>query len=173
MNTVQIRHALTSWLQSQSKYHAGIFKGVFALNQAPWVYTLDYPFGLVLNTKALGHEGDHWFAIYGSKSDEPVEIFDTRGGQIWSDYINSVVSLLSPRTVICNSYPLQSPCSNVCGEYCIAFLYCRITGTHFDEFLSAFHSTDFLKNDSRVYDFVHARFDILRDVVPFTPECYK
>ena len=168
MNTVQINHALQSWLGSQSKYPPSIFKGTFALNQMPYVYTLVAPFAMIINTDPLFREGDHWIAIYCPKPNAPVEFFDTRGFPVNESYYNHVLSVLVAHfSTVYNVYPIQSPCSTVCGEFCIAFLYFRICGVSFDDFLNMFSVVNLRYNDRWVYNFVHKHFDILKFDRPY------
>jgi hypothetical protein len=160
MNTIQIDHALQSWLGSQSKYPQSIYKGTFALNQVPHV---EAPFAMVLNTDPLMKEGDHWIAVYCASAHDPVEFFDTRGFPLNEYYTKHVLSVLAPRvSIVYNLYPIQSVCSTVCGEFCIAYLYHRICGISFDEFLSFFSAIDLRHNDHWVFNFVHKNFDVLK-----------
>lgn len=163
MNTVQIDHALRSWLKTQSRIPHTTFKGTFALNQLPYVYTLDPPFASIVNTEPLDQEGDHWIAVFRSK-DGPIEFFDTRGfpnDYTYTDHILSQMSLSGEPQYIFNMYNIQSMCSSVCGEYCIALVYFRLLGVSFESFLKCFSTTDLVRNDKRIYAFVHNTFDIL------------
>jgi hypothetical protein len=166
MNTLQIDHALRS--SSSNERARNIFKGTFALNQVPLVYTLNPPYGLVVNTEPSSQAGEHWIALYQSEQGRPVEILDTRGSSYSKDltahenYVQHVVDVLKIEDYQMNRFPLQSPCSSLCGEYCVLFLYCRMmVDLSFDSYLSLFSETDLYANDRFVYHFVHQNFDIL------------
>jgi hypothetical protein len=163
MNTLQIDHALRTALNGWTRRHAqqDIFRGTFALNQVPLVYTLNPPYGLVVNTEPSTQDGDHWIALFQSEEGQPVDILDTRGYSRHHHYISHLVDSLDISEYRMNRSPLQSVCSSVCGEYCVLFLYCRICGWSFDSFLSLFSETDLYANDCFVHDFVHQHFNIL------------
>ena len=52
-----------------------------------------------------------------------------------------------------NAVRLQSDSSDVCGQYCLMFLYFMSSGVGFQEFLNHF-SADFDKNDELVQRFI-------------------
>ena len=52
-----------------------------------------------------------------------------------------------------NAKRLQSPLSNVCGQYCIAYLVLRCNGIPMKAFVNRFGS-DLVANDCRVFDWV-------------------
>ena len=162
MNTVQIDHALRSALNSAGSLN-DVFRGTFALNQVPLVYTLNPPFALVVNTEPSTQAGDHWIALFQSDSGQPVDILDTRGDSSRNrDYIHHLLDTLKIEDYRINRLPLQSLCSSVCGEYCILYVYCRsVLQWSFHSFLSLFSETDLYGNDCFVYDFVHQHFDVL------------
>jgi hypothetical protein len=166
MNTLQIDHALRSC--SWNDRARTVFKGTFALNQIPLAYTLNPPYGLVVNTEPSSQAGDHWIALFQSERAQPVEILDTRGDSYSKEltapenYIPHLLDVLMIDDYQINRLPLQSPCSSLCGEYCILFLYCRMMlGLSFESYLSLFSETDLYANDRFVYDFVHQHFEIL------------
>jgi hypothetical protein len=168
MNTLQIDHALRSCSSWQERAR-NIFRGTFAINQVPWVYTLNAPFGLVVNTEPSSQAGDHWIALFQSEKTQPVEILDTRGYSYSKEllsarenYIHHLLDVLMIDDYQINRLPLQSPCSSLCGEYCILFLYCRMMlGLSFESYLSLFSETDLYENDRFVLHFVHQHFEIL------------
>lgn len=148
MDTIQINHAL----MSRRDIPMDIFKGTFALNQIPYVYQLNTPFAFIFNNDPWPGKGNHWIAVY-------------HDGKV-CDYFDSLGQTPIPgpiaysNTVCYNDKRIQSDCSSVCGEYCIAFLYYRLKGIPMSEFVSNF-TPNLVENDFRIYKSVHKHFDIL------------
>jgi hypothetical protein len=152
MDTLQINHALMEWKP--------VFKGTFAINQIPTVYTLDPPFALVLNMDAYPSKGSHWVAMY-CNNKESVEYFDS-GGMPPPNHDN--LDLILNRynnNVVYNPKRLQSSCTSVCGEYCILYLICRLHNISFTHFVDFFSERNWLKNDATVFRIVHENCNIL------------
>jgi hypothetical protein len=168
MNTFQINHAL------RNKLGSDIFRGTFALNQAPLSYTLNPPFGMIINTEPVTEEGDHWIALYHEQIESPFEIFDSRGFSEDHRYIHHILKSLRIDQYTMNRFPLQSVCSSVCGEYCLFFLYCRAAlGMSYAHFLTFFSEKNLFANDHFIYNIVHKHFEILnypRKVPPLYPK---
>ena len=91
--------------------------GVFAHDELPELSREIRPWCLILNTDPKDQPGTHWLArnapIAGG-----IELFDTFGlsPKIYSlDFLDSLQL----------SFSLQSPCSSICGHYCIVYIYLR------------------------------------------------
>lgn len=159
MDTIQLNHAL----RSRTDLPPGVFKGVFALNQLPFVYSLTKPFAFIVNTDPWPLEGKHWIALF-CENDGKIEYFDSAGNPpsavIWNRFG-------TPSTVVYNPRQLQHSCSSVCGEYCLLFVYCRLKSVSFQDFISCFKSPNRLLNDKKAYNIAHEYFDILPHNRPY------
>ncbi len=93
------------------------FLGVFPSDLIP-ITNLKYPCAYVANTDPSNKPGTHWVAFY-HLSKKSIEFFDSFGMQ---------PSIYGFNNIDCNTYNkniLQSFNSNVCGHYCIYYLYQR------------------------------------------------
>ena len=180
MDSYQIDHAL----KSRRDLPTNIFKGVFALNQIP--ATLKPPFALIFNSEPLPSDGQHWLALFCPSKSGSVEFFDT-SGQSPHFLIQKTESLQRLLTfaasnsnyvennnyhnnIIWNKKQIQDGCSVVCGHFCILFVYCRLKGMPYSEFLSCFApkinnkmlntTAALMQNDIFVYALVHTHFDV-------------
>lgn len=157
MDTIQLNHAL----RSRVDIPPGIYRGAFAINQVPYVYSLDKPYALIVNTAPWPLDGDHWVALFCQKNGV-IEYFDSVGNPP-----PNKLRLPTPTTVVYSPQRLQHHCTSVCGEYCILFLYCRLKGVSIGEFVSCFSTTDLLRNDRKALHTVHQYFDILPHTRPY------
>lgn len=159
MDTIQLNHAL----KSRTDLPPGVFKGAFAINQLPFVYTLTRPFAFIVNTDPWPLEGKHWIALF-CKERSVVEYFDTAAKPppdlLWDK--------LQPNSIVCNTQRLQHDCTSVCGEYCLLFLYARLKRISFRDFLSCFDNSNRLLNDKKAYEIVQQYFDILPHTRPYS-----
>ena len=167
MDSHQISHAL----KSRHDVPPNIFKGTYALNQLP--STLTPPFGLVFNTEPLPLDGQHWIALF-CPTKGIVEYFDTSGNPpLDTESLRQLKLAISSREgcrLIFSNRQIQNMCTSVCGEYCVLFLYCRMMGMSFIDFLCCFSDSKLMNNDVFVYSTVHSLFDIpnrerLHDVI--------
>ena len=130
MDTLQIARLLTRNPRARS-----IFRGVVPKDGLPSMIDA-LPAAFVCNTDDGDEQGEHWIALYLAA--------DGRG-----DYFCSYG--LSPRHAAfrtfmnehCsewthNSKRLQSPLSNVCGQYCVAFVLLRCNGFPTRTFVNMF-----------------------------------
>src|SRR5580765_963748 len=117
--TVQIESALGS-----DPFVSPYFRGVFACDKLP--RSISYPSAVVANTDPADKPGQHWVAF----------LFNERGeGEYFDSYglppINSPLFKFLTRNSVrikCNPIQLQGFTSDVCGQYCIAFLASRCRG---------------------------------------------
>ena len=120
MNTDEI-----NWILSRNVGHK--FLGVFSADQFPELR--NFPCCYVINTDPAHLPGKHWVAYYHS-SPNSHEFFDSYG-QHPSSYLLSSYSNLTY-----NQKLLQSFTSNVCGQFCIYYLYRRCHFTSLSRIVS-------------------------------------
>ena len=142
MNT----HQLTRLLPSNVR-HAG----VYAADRIP----LQLPAfsALIVNTDCYNFPGKHWNAIF-IDYDNTGFFFDSYG---MPPYVPHHLDSLrrNCKRIFYNTITLQSDQSNVCGQFCIAFLHAMSRGVKLAEFQNYFVS-DRKQNDARVVDMVRA-----------------
>ena len=117
------------------------FLGVFARDTIPHLDdSLTYPLCFVSNTHTREKPGEHWVAFFYVSSNF-LEFFDSYGlHPSLYDFTNFSPQLFKEKT-------LQSLDSNVCGQYCIFFLYHRSRGKSLKEIIRPFSSHDHSSND--------------------------
>ena len=108
------------------------YLGVFAIDQIPITLT-HYPCAYVANTDPISKPGQHWTAFYHLSPTE-LEFFDSYGSPP-HEYEFPVPPNLT--SLLYNSYPLQSPHSTVCGQYCIFYLIQRSLHVPFVDIVNA------------------------------------
>ena len=90
------------------------------------------PAAFVCNTDDGDEPDEHWIALYLDA--------DGRVNEHCSEWTH-------------NSKRLQSPLSNVCGQYCVAYVLLRCNGFPMKTFINIF-GTDLVANDCRVFDWL-------------------
>ena len=110
MNTLQIKRAL-----ERNAFTKKIFAGVFAADEVPEIIDT-FPCGFVANTDPSTEPGTHWITFY-FPSREKGEFFDSYGNP------PEHYGFKSYKIETWNKHKLQSSWSNVCGQYCIFYLY--------------------------------------------------
>ena len=113
MNTEQVDYILRRCLRGLKVD----FLGVFASDRIP-MHPTSYPCCFVANTDPAALGGSHWVAFYYTSSDT-LDFFDSLGQD------PNTYGFPTSHTLNYNSYQFQSFTSNVCGHYCIYFLYHR------------------------------------------------
>ena len=167
MNTVQLTQSLTTSLPNDVQY---IFKGTYAANQIPYTLTNrdNEEFAVIANTENLSQPGEHWIAIYRPPKG-PYEYMDTRGNAPVHPNILRILSS-SQRGFIFNDFPIQSPCSSLCGEYCMTFIYLRLCCKFaFDDFFQLFSRFNLLKNDLWIHNFVNKHLSVIHNIPRVIP----
>lgn len=114
MNSLQLEHILSRALRRTGT----TFLGVFPADLIPDSST-NYPCCYVANTDPHTQDGTHWVAFYLDSPDH-LDFFDSYGMPP-SAYQFPVVA----SHVQSNSRDFQSHTSDVCGHYCVYFLYHR------------------------------------------------
>src|SRR5882757_8853239 len=113
MYSSQIANTLLS-----DPYMAPYFSGVFPSDKLP--SKVSYPSMFVANTDPAHKKGQHWVACVFDRQGN-AEYFDSYGKAPWNvDLFKFVVGNGSSYTL--NETELQGVLSDVCGQYCIAFL---------------------------------------------------
>ena len=140
---------------------ASVFGGVVPKDGLP--KTIDaLPTAFVCNTDDGDEPGEHWIALYLS-SDGRGEYFCSYGlsplHAAFSTFLNKHCSEWTH-----NSKRLQSPLSNVCGQYCVAYIMFRCNGSPMRTFVNAFRS-DLVANDCRVFDWLNLLKKVLSRIV--------
>lgn len=126
------------------------FLGVFAADNLPlpdYIFSHS-PCAYVANTDQTGRPGTHWVAIF-HPSKSCVEFFDSFGFHPHDLGFNFSSFTLSNY----NQKQVQSFDSQVCGHYCIYFLFFRIHGHSFSNIMSRLQSLSHFQSDSVVNSF--------------------
>lgn len=130
------------------------FVGVFAADQVPTkppLLTSDLKKCYVLNTDKSTEPGSHWVCVVFQPHEKPV-YFDSYG---LKPFVSSIESFLGLDYDF-NSTQLQHPLSTTCGEWCILFILCYLSGHSLKCILNLFeNSPDLLLNDYAVNKFVN------------------
>lgn len=146
MDSLEIDCFMSSLL-SKTKCH---WLGVFSSNTFPCLSIHDsYPQALICNSDKSGEPGSHWLAFYFT-SYSCCEFFDSFAMPI-STY--SIIFHSALNITHANSKPIQSPFSNVCGYYCIYYLYNRALNCSSLNIYQSF-SSSYYNNDKLVYKFI-------------------
>ena len=126
MDTLDINLVLNSDCHTHQ-----IFGGTWSVDSFPKPKAL--PTCYVINTSPSWHPGTHWVAIYkGIDRDEYFCSYGTKPAvgiqrNLRKDYTS-------------NRYLLQSPTSDLCGQYCILYLLCKCRGYSLRKFSNCFSS---------------------------------
>ena len=143
MNTSEIYSALAH-LMAHRKGHFNVIPCDYLDHLRP-----QFPLYLVVNDEPNGWPGQHWVALYIKKPASRMEFFCSYGLGIdnYPHHFKKFAQRLKCR-VIENHTRLQSSNSNVCGQFCIYFLYMKMRGC------SCKFSNNRNKNDQVVKKFV-------------------
>lgn len=130
MDTGTIDLILTNCLRNTNT----LFLGVFPRDRIPSLSSVaSYPACCVVNTDPHDQPGSHWVAL-NILSHRQVEFFDSYGQR------PSAYALQLPPNVISNPYDFQSLTTDVCGHYCIYFLYHRAHNQSFQWIIATLSS---------------------------------
>ena len=139
MDSAQIEDVLNKHCRQQ-------FAGVFPANN---MLISKLPSFLVLNTDEIGRKGQHWVCVYLNR--DRCEFFDSQGmGPLsYHRYWHDVLLEISP-SYCYNTNRLQEPGSNVCGEFCIAYVILRSSGFSFESAMKMLEKIDLKKFVARL-----------------------
>ena len=152
MNTLQIKRAL-----ERDTFTKKIFGGVFAADELPKIMNT-FPCGFVANTDPSTEPGTHWVAFY-FPSREKGEFFDSYG------YPPEHYGFESYKIETWNKHKLQSSWSNVCGQYCIFYLYHKSRGYSMSKIVNLFTDNTSI-NDCNVACYVKKHFNVVIENQP-------
>lgn len=124
-----------------------IWTGVYASDQLP--NKLFTPVGLIINTDPSSMKGMHWVAIYINDKGK-LFYFDSYGLEPFVKSIQRFICKNVQRSYQYNDLSMQGLNSNVCGQYCILFLYAMMKGKNMKQFQSAFQKHSTSENDKFV-----------------------
>lgn len=149
MNTLDIQRILR-----RDPYTTRYFVGVFPSDKIPPIQT--FPAVLVINTDKHTDVGSHWLALF-IEENRTLEFFDSYGlhPETYGEDIARFV--MNYPKLKYNTVSLQSPTSNVCGQYCIYFLVKRCQGFCMNFIVCNLTGK---KNDFRMYQFVKKRYGV-------------
>ena len=151
MNTLQLERAL-----KHNTFTKKIFVGVFAADELPKLNT--FPCGFVANTDPSTEPGTPWVAFY-FPSREKGEFFDSYG------YPPGYYGFKSYEIETWNQHKLQSSWSNVCGQYCIFYLYHKSRGYSMSKIVNLFTDNTSI-NDRNVACYVKKHFNVVIENQP-------
>lgn len=137
----------------QDPYIARYFLDVYGADQVECRPITQYPCCAIVNTDPIRHPGQHWVSVYWYDKDTG-EFFDSYaeqpstlypGWQCWDSFSQVL-------------HPLQAWTSDVCGDYCLYFLYKRCRGVPLRDIVSYFDWKDVMYNDQAVLQRMHDLF---------------
>lgn len=149
---------------------AAQFLDVYGADQVPCQPTTNqYPRCAILNTDPIRHPSQHWVAVYWT-SPTSGEFFDSCAEQPSSlvqrwrcfDHFTQI------------PHALQAWNSDICGDYCLYYLYKRCRGVPLAKIVSNFHWSDLQYNDQAVLERMHDLFPrpLKVETHPDTPRQY-
>ena len=124
------------------------FGGVLAVDQ---LHTANKHKIYIVNTDPSNLPGKHWVGV--SLGDVP-EFFDSLGNPpgFYNKLFEDCLIHHGP-SYLYNSQRLQSPGSDVCGEFCIQYVLYRAAGYSMSTFVKSFNRSNLYWNDRRVTHF--------------------
>lgn len=141
MDTLLINNIL-----KKNRFTSKHFVGVYPSDQIPNYNK--YPHSIVVNLDKSTQEGTHWIAIF-IENPNVAYFFDSYGSPP-QGMIKTFLKKFGKLKI--NNFKFQSQLSNVCGHYCITFLFLNSFGYTFSKIIKFFYD---LKNpDSFVKLFV-------------------
>ena len=117
--------------------------GVFAADELPTYIPIGK--GLIVNCCKRKLPGHYWLALYQSSVDK-VEFFDSYGRKP-SFY---GLQIKNAKLIQSNDVQLQNIFSNVCGLYCVLYLFHRVRGNPMSKMVNMFSRHNTVLNDDLV-----------------------
>ena len=115
-------------IMEKDPYAGPRYGGTFAVDQLP--AALRTRTGYIVNTAPSNHSGIHWIAVY--CGDTMDEYFCSYG----SDPPPEVVQAL--KRGFKHTHGITQGSSDLCGYYCILYLFVRCRGVSLEQFMDAF-----------------------------------
>ena len=143
-------------MMRQDPVTSSCFLGVFASNELPSKIP-SYPSGLIANTDPNNKPGQHRVAMFLEEGKE--EFFDSYGlpPNFYTDHFTKFLTS-HPGDTERNVGTLQALNSDVCGYYCMFYLFHRSRGQDFKSIVKRFSLDNRQANDRRVVQFVKSAF---------------
>lgn len=121
--------------------------GVYAADKLP--HRISPSTAIVVNTEPHNEDGEHWVAFY-LNGKGVIEYFDSYGQPPYLPFYQGFLRR-NARRYLYNEHRLQSDTSQVCGHYCLVYLYCRSHyGLKMMDFLQMFDDTLTSHNDALI-----------------------
>ena len=166
MNTAQLQCCIEC-----NPVLTGHILGVFPADHLPEEVPY-YPCGFIANTDVSSKPGQHWIAFF-LPQNRIVECFDSYG-QYPGKYNSHFQRWVAKHThrLTWNQRRIQSDVSNVCGLYCLHYLYQRLTGHTMTDIVRFFSTSHLEANDQFIYDFfLHAYSSCVQNTSVYTQMC--
>ena len=145
MNNREINYLLHSL-----KYTKAHYLGTFAADTLPNKQQLNTKSCLISNTRERMHPGEHWVAVFKPKYKKHVlEYFDSYGF-LPNNYLKKMMG----KNFKYHTIGLQHPCTNVCGQYGIYFLYHRCKDVSFKNIIKQLSEIPRSRRDLFVHKWV-------------------
>jgi len=128
------------------------FKGVYSRDTLPKITSEQkYPFGLIVNTDRARDPGEHWLAIW-AESPDKATFFDSFGkpALFYGMEIDDFLSKHFTQPFDFNNIQLQHPSSDMCGMFCIFFLFYMCKGLSLREIVTKFEYPKRLLMNDRI-----------------------
>lgn len=125
------------------KYAKKVFCGVYALDILP-IIKVKKPCAFIVNNEKSSLPGEHWFSIYVPKHG-PIEYFDSYGLKPLNSEIYDFIKM-NGNKFIYNKMQIQNQSSNLCGLYCVFFLYLKSRNYTLKQTMK-FFTNNLIKND--------------------------
>ena len=136
------------------KFTSPLFRGVFAANNLPRI--VQHPCVLIANTDPSNKPGSHWVAFHIDEFGRG-EFFDSYGippiVKMHHEFLSRQCS-----TWTYNEKQLQSPTSDVCGEWVALFLAHRSRDLSMQEFMYFFNNRTCDENDQLARSLFQEKF---------------
>ncbi len=117
-----------------------VFKGVYSRDTLPTLSPCQhYPFGLIVNTDKKDEPGEHWLAIWAPSQDKAI-FFDSFGkpALFYGIEIDQFLTDNFTEPYGFNNIQLQHSTSDMCGMFCIFFLFYMCKGLSMREIVTKF-----------------------------------
>lgn len=161
---------LLTRLANSDVYIKKIFAGVFACDMLP-KHKIRVKTLYIINTDPHDLEGEHWISLYINPITNDYVYFDSAGEKP-NVYIKTFL-LKNTKKYTYNSVPLQYPCSNVCGGYCLYFCYQTARGKTLNNIVTNFDPRRKRQNDHKIAKFIRTVFKHTFAEIPTDAHCSK
>jgi len=138
---------------SQDKTVMMGFQGIRSADQLP--KTLQSDQSMIINTSDSDEPGVHWIALY-QNTPATLEMFDSSGNP--PEFFHLQHKLPHSERIISNRKKLQGN-SDVCGVYCLYYLFYKSRGHPTSKIVSELFSKDWNQNDLQLIDSIKTLYD--------------